>query len=61
MKYVLNFDHRSDNGPVLVGPFDTRDEASAHVETLELESAVWEVAPLIDPADEMRVAPELEQ
>jgi hypothetical protein len=34
VKYVVQFDSRNDNGPMLVGPFDSRGEAWEWVGTL---------------------------
>ena len=51
MKYVVEFDHRSDNGPELVGPFDSREDANRWVNTLAGQgwSASWLVAPMTAP------------
>jgi hypothetical protein len=50
-KYVLEFDYRSDNGPVLVGPFDSRAEAFAAVPTGEGFEAEYCARPLTPPEE----------
>lgn len=47
--YVVEFDFRSDNGPRLVGPFGSKDEADEYVTSLNLRVAQWVVAPMTVP------------
>lgn len=48
-RYCLEFDMRSDGGPRLVGPFDTRGQAAAYARDLHLEEAVFSVCPIKSP------------
>lgn len=48
-QYVVNFDYRSDSGPRLVGPFDTREQGDAYVRGLHLDGAEYSVSPLAAP------------
>lgn len=47
--FVVEFDHRSDDGPLLVGPFDTRDDADAWLEALPPMDYECNVAPVAAP------------
>lgn len=49
---IIEFDHRDDGGPKLVGPFPTRSAAVGHVERLGQLEAVWSVVPLTAPEDD---------
>jgi len=50
-KYILEFDYRSDNGPVLVGPFDSREEAALAVPIGVGFEAEWNTRPLTPPEE----------
>jgi hypothetical protein len=50
-KYVLEFDYRSDNGPRLVGPFDSREETYAAVPVGAGFEAEWITRPLTPPEE----------
>lgn len=39
--YILDFDYRSDNGPHIVGPFFTREQAFDYAESLHLDEASY--------------------
>lgn len=51
--FILEYEYRSDNGPHLVGPFDTRDAAQAHADTKR--GPGWEasycICPLASPEE----------
>lgn len=49
--FAIEFDHRSDGGPRLVGPFETRDAANEHADGLGLRDASFCVVPLADPSE----------
>lgn len=52
-RFVVEFDHRSDGGPTLVGPFDSRDSADEWVGGLPNPlTASWCVVPLSEPERE---------
>jgi hypothetical protein len=48
-QYVLEFDYRSDGGPRLVGPFNSREEAWAAVPVRDGFKAAYCVVPLAAP------------
>jgi len=55
--FVIEFDHRSDDGESIVGPFASREDAEAHVASLSgpdftAEWSVFELAQVISDAEE---------
>ena len=47
VSFAVDFDYRSDNGPRLVGPFDSRDQAMIWAEALQ--GPGWEASYCIVP------------
>ncbi len=47
--YAIEFDHRSDGGPRLVGPFPNRGTADAYARNLKLREAAYCVCPMKTP------------
>lgn len=47
--FIVEFDYRSDDGPVRVGPFDSREDADAWLESLPPMDWECNVAPLAAP------------
>ena len=50
--FVVDFDHRSDDGPRLCGPFRTRKAAQEWAEAQPIPTAEWSVMKLWIPAIE---------
>lgn len=63
--WVIDYDHRSDRGPRLVGPFDNPEDAHRYADRQRDKSmkatgawhASYSVVPLYEPSDEVVVHP----
>ena len=51
--FVVDFDHRSDDGPRLCGPFRTRKAAQEWAEVQPIPTAEWSVVKLWIPVVEV--------
>lgn len=54
MMFVLKYDYRTDGGPLLVGPFDSRVDANAHANTHYAPGwvAAYMIVPLATPEED---------
>lgn len=47
--WVFEFDYRADNGPRLVGPFDTREDGELWLLALDIGDFEGNFAPMVKP------------